>query len=80
MKTENENLMVSSVDELDERLYPSNPKGIYRQFNQDPVERAREMNSLAKEAADFRNLGMKVQAEEKETQIATLAATGKTPR
>lgn len=77
MKTENENQIVGSVDELEQRLFPSD---LHRSYNNDLMRRARRMNSLAKEAADLRRLGLNMEAEKKETQIAELAATGNTPR
>lgn len=77
MMVENENQTVGSVDELEQRLFPSD---LHQSINNDLTIRAREMNSLAKEATDLRSLGMNMEAEIIETQIATLAATGKTPR
>ena len=77
MRAENENQIVGSVDELAERLYPRDPNRIYRHLNQDLVERARRMNSLANEATDLRSLGLSLPAEKIEAQIKELAETGK---
>jgi len=77
MRFENENqIVVSSIDELAERLYPSDPERIYQHLNSDLVERAKRMNSLVEKERDLRSLGLSWLAEEIEAQIKEFAETG----
>lgn len=74
MGAEQKTQHLRTVDDLAQRLYPSNPNGIYRSLNQDLIGRARQINVLTAQAIEFRRLGQSAKAEEKEAKIAKLAS------